>query len=126
LNDRLGGHLVLGHVDCVGKVIKIKKLKTSWLVSIKIPFAYLKYVIPVGSIAVDGVSLTVAELQKDSAVVSIIPHTFENTIFPKKGVNDFVNLEFDLIGKYVERLLGNTSGLQKKIVTENKLRSLGY
>jgi riboflavin synthase len=126
LNDRLGGHLVMGHVDCIGKISKIKKLGTSWLVSVKVPSAFRKYVVPVGSIAVDGVSLTVAELGKDSVVVSIIPHTFENTIIKNKSVNDIVNLEFDLIGKYVERLMGQTKNPGHKYLSENKLRDLGF
>lgn len=126
LNDRLGGHLVLGHVDCVGKITKIKKLSSSWLVSVKVPASFRKYIISVGSIAIDGVSLTVADQQKDSVVVSIIPHTFENTIFKNKSVNDSVNLEFDLIGKYVERLLGHKYISDAHSFTENKLRDLGY
>ncbi len=126
LNDRLGGHLVLGHVDCVGKITKIKKLSSSWLVSVKVPSSFSKYIIPVGSIAIDGVSLTVAEQQKDSVVVSIIPHTFENTIFKNKSVNDSVNLEFDLIGKYVERLIGYKNISDAHSFTEKKLRDLGY
>jgi riboflavin synthase len=126
LNDRLGGHLVLGHVDCVGKITKIKKLSSSWLVSVKVPSSFRKYIIPVGSIAIDGVSLTVADQQKDSVVVSIIPHTFENTIFKNKSVNDSVNLEFDLIGKYIERLIGYKNISDAHSFTENKLRDLGY
>jgi riboflavin synthase len=126
LNDRLGGHLVMGHVDCVGKISKIKKLRTSWLVSVRVPPAFKKYIIPVGSIAVDGVSLTVAELGKDLVVVSIIPHTFKNTIIKDKSVNDSVNLEFDLIGKYVERLIGESKISAQKRFSENKLRDLGF
>jgi riboflavin synthase len=126
LNDRLGGHLVLGHVDCVGKITKIKKLSSSWLVSVKVPTSFRKYIIPVGSITIDGVSLTVADQQKDSFVVSIIPHTFENTIFKNKSVNDSVNLEFDLIGKYVESLIGYKNILDAHSFTENKLSDLGY
>jgi riboflavin synthase len=126
LNGRLGGHLVLGHVDCVGKINKIKKLKTSWLFSIKIPASFIKYIIPVGSLAVEGVSLTVAELQKESAVVSIIPHTYENTVFKNRSVYDPVNLEFDILGKYIERLIGNLKFSDIKNMTEGKLRSLGF
>jgi riboflavin synthase len=126
LNGRLGGHLVLGHVDCVGKINKIKILKTSWLFSIKIPASFIKYIIPVGSLAVEGVSLTVTELQKESAVVSIIPHTYENTVFKNRSVNDPVNLEFDILGKYIERLIGNLKFSDIKNMTEGKLRSLGF
>lgn len=126
LNDRLGGHLVLGHVDCVGKITKIKKLSSSWLVSVKVPTSFRKYIIPVGSITIDGVSLTVADQQNDSIVVSIIPHTFENTIFKNKSVNDAVNLELDLIGKYVESMIRHKYISDAHSFKENKLRDLGY
>lgn len=105
LNSLLGGHLVLGHVDTTGKIINIKKLPQSHFVQIKFPVKYSKYLIHVGSISVDGVSMTIAELKKEIFSVSVIPHTWEATIFQYKKKNDSVNLEFDLVGKYVETLL---------------------
>lgn len=121
LHDRLGGHLVLGHVDATGAVVSVKKMDNSWLFDVRIPAAFLHYVIPVGSIAIDGVSLTVARIQNDQITVSIIPHTFENTTFQFLKAGSLVNLEFDVIGKYIERLTMNKSTL-----TPDNLREWGY
>ena len=105
LNSRLGGHLVQGHVDATGKVVSIEKLPMSWMFRFRIPKTLMKYIIPVGSIAVNGVSLTVAEKLSDSFKVAIIPHTFENTVFKYLRVGSSVNIEIDMIAKYVESLL---------------------
>ncbi len=105
LQDRLGGHLVQGHIDCVGKVTHIKTLKTSWLYTIGFPNQFRKYLIPVGSISVDGVSLTVARLEKKEFTVAIIPYTFDHTVFRYYKRGSIVNLEFDILGKYLESLL---------------------
>jgi riboflavin synthase len=127
LNERLGGHLVLGHVDCVGRVHSVDKKESSWLFTIQIPKQFLHYVIPVGSIAIDGVSLTVARLDKNEVTVSIIPHTFENTTFRFLKAGMSVNLEFDLIGKYIERLMMKDSFSEAKSeITPEKLRAWGY
>lgn len=101
---RLGGHFVLGHVDTTGKVKQIKELSNSHFITISFPEGYQKYLIPVGSIAIDGVSMTVAELGKDEFSVGVIPHTWEETIFADKKVGDTVNLEFDVLGKYIIQL----------------------
>jgi riboflavin synthase len=107
MNSQIGGHLVLGHVDTKGKILKIKKLPKSHLVEIKFPRKFAKFLIRVGSVAIDGISMTVAEIKKESFMVSVIPHTWEVTVFHLKKENDNVNLEFDVIGKYVERILKN-------------------
>lgn len=101
---RLGGHFVLGHVDTTGKVKQVKELSNSHFITITFPEGYQKYLIPVGSIAIDGVSMTVAELGKDEFSVGVIPHTWEETIFADKEVGDTVNLEFDVLGKYIIQL----------------------
>ncbi len=106
LNDRLGGHLLQGHVDLATTICSIRKLETGILFGVEIPPAYIHYIVPTGSIAIDGVSLTVAELLESSIRVAIIPHTMEKTIFQYYKSGDRVNIEFDVIGKYVERLLG--------------------
>lgn len=125
LNDRLGGHLVLGHVDCVGTITNIDKRVNSWIFSIRVPKQFLKYTIPIGSIAIDGVSLTIAEMDESDVKVSIIPHTIENTIFKSYKVGVTVNLEFDIIGKYIERM--NTTVLHtKNKLSETNLRESGY
>jgi riboflavin synthase len=105
LSDRLGGHLVQGHVDATGKVVSIEKLPLSRMYRFRIPRPLMKYIIPVGSVAINGVSLTVAERLADSFKVAIIPHTFENTTFKSLRVGDAVNIEIDMIAKYVESLL---------------------
>jgi riboflavin synthase len=103
-SDRLGGHFVLGHVDGLGKVISLKTLESSWIFWIEIPKGFSHHLVPVGSIAVNGVSLTMAEVKAKSFAVSIIPHTMEVTTFRLLKLGDIVNLEFDVLGKYVERL----------------------
>ncbi len=105
LSDRLGGHLVLGHVDTVGIIINIAPQTLSWMFEVEFPPEQMKYVIPVGSIAIDGISLTIAERRRSSVIVAIIPHTMEKTIFGMKKKGDRVNIEFDLIGKYIEQFL---------------------
>ena len=105
LDRRLGGHLVQGHVDTTGTVLKCSVLKASWMFTIRFPNKFRKYLIPVGSIAVDGVSLTVARLHAGRFEVAIIPFTYEHTIFCEYKNGSKVNLEFDLIGKYIESLM---------------------
>ncbi len=106
LADRLGGHLVQGHVDGIGRIIDEKSVDIARLVRISAEAEVLKYVVAKGSIAIDGISLTVAELFEDSFSVSLIPHTAGLTTLGFKRPGDQVNLESDIIGRYVERLLG--------------------
>lgn len=105
MNSRIGGHLVQGHVDATGKVLSIEKLPMSRMFRFRIPRPLMKYLIPVGSVAINGVSLTVAEKMSDSFKVAIIPHTFENTVFKFLRVGSPVNVEIDMMAKYVESLL---------------------
>jgi riboflavin synthase len=105
-DGRLGGHFVLGHVDCTTTVKDVKSLGTGRMVTFALPKRFRHLVIPVGSIAVDGVSLTVARLAADTFTVAIIPHTWEHTLFGEYGKGTRVNLEFDMIGKYVARFRG--------------------
>ncbi|MEK6572415.1 MAG: riboflavin synthase, partial [Bacteroidota bacterium] len=104
-SDRLGGHIVLGHIDGVGRVASIKPLRKSWMFDVRVPRRYMRYLIPEGSVAIDGVSLTVARLDESMIGVAIIPHTMRKTNFKFRKVGDKVNLEFDVLGKYVERFL---------------------
>ncbi len=106
---RLGGHFVLGHIDTTGKVEDVKKLSNSHWLTISFPEKFKQYLIYVGSVAIDGVSMTVAELKDKSFSVGIIPHTWKETIFADKKIGDTVNLEFDVLGKYVERIMENKS-----------------
>lgn len=122
-NARLGGHFVLGHVDVPGEIIEIVPLSASHEVRIKIPEKFSKYIVRVGSIAVEGISLTLAEVKENAFAVAIIPHTWKETNLSGKRVGDLVNLEFDILGKYVAKFLGieNESKL-----TEEWLKELGY
>ena len=109
LNDRLGGHLVSGHVDGVGEVTRFEKLSNQslgdcWLLAIKAPHAIAKYIAKKGSICVDGVSLTVNTIEKDTFSVNIIPHTLVKTTLADLKVGASVNLEIDQIARYVERM----------------------
>jgi riboflavin synthase len=127
LNDRLGGHMVLGHVDCVGAVSGIDPRESSTMFRISYPEQFGRYVIQVGSIAVDGISLTVASTASGEFAVSVIPHTLSKTTLSRARKGMHVNLEFDVIGKYVEKLVtsdrnGNATGS----LTSEKLRSWGY
>jgi riboflavin synthase len=104
--DRLGGHLVSGHVDGVGKVVDIVQDARAQRWRFAAPPALLRYIAKKGSICVDGVSLTVNEVDAAGFEVALIPHTVSNTAFTQAAVGDVVNLEIDLVARYVERLLG--------------------
>lgn len=104
---RLGGHFVLGHIDTTGRIEDVKELSNSHWMTISFPEKFKQFLIYVGSVAIDGVSMTVAELKDNKFSVGIIPHTWKETIFSEKKVGDTVNLEFDVLGKYVERIMNN-------------------
>ena len=103
LSSRFGGHIVTGHVDTTGTIVDFKKEENAVWISIKADEDFLDYVVYKGSITIDGVSLTVAYVDKKILKVSIIPHTKESTTLLGKKVGDLVNLESDIIGKYVKR-----------------------
>jgi len=105
LGDRLDGHLVQGHVDATGEIIGVEALEASHMIHVAFPGSLDRYLIPVGSITVDGVSLTVARLEGNTFSVAIIPHTWERTTLSERRLGDRVNLEFDVVGKYVVRAL---------------------
>ena len=104
LNDRLGGHLVSGHVDGIGQVTHLEILGDCWLLAICAPHAISKYIAQKGSICVNGVSLTVNKIELDTFSVNIIPHTLQQTTLGQLQINDQVNLEIDQIARYVERM----------------------
>ncbi len=105
LADRLGGHIVSGHVDCTGKVHSIEEVGDYTIFHFTLPAAHMRYIIEKGSIAVNGVSLTVNSCESNFFSVSIIPHTLKETTLGLLKVGSAVNLEVDIIGKYVEKLL---------------------
>lgn len=114
LGDRMGGHLVQGHVDAVGTIAQKEKLDIATIYRIKAPAEVLKYTVPKGSIAIDGISLTVIDVLADSFTVSLIPHTARETVLGLKKSGDIVNLESDVIGRYVEKLLTAEPGDSEK------------
>ncbi|AXF56335.1 riboflavin synthase [Salicibibacter kimchii] len=103
--DRFGGHIVAGHTDGVGEIIQRTPEGGSVNFEIKVKGGLLRYIVQKGSVAVDGISLTVAREYADSFIVAIIPHTLKETNLGSKSVGDYVNIETDIIGKYVEKLL---------------------
>lgn len=104
-DGRFGGHIVSGHIDGTGTIVSMKREDNAVWVTINTKQEILKYIVEKGSIAIDGISLTVAGLGEDTFSVSVIPHTGSETTLLKKSAGDIVNLENDVIGKYVDRLL---------------------
>jgi len=105
VGDRLGGHMVQGHVDGVGEVVAVEDVPGTRLVSVRIPADLARYLVVKGSLCVAGVSLTVARLEGDVATIGLIPHTLGMTNLAALEVGDRVNLEVDVVAKYVERML---------------------
>jgi riboflavin synthase len=101
VGDRLDGHFVQGHVDSVGTVTQVEDRDGSWMIGFSFPEAYHKLLVDKGSICINGVSLTVVESHSDRFTVTIIPYTWEHTGFHQMKVGDSVNLEFDILGKYL-------------------------
>jgi riboflavin synthase len=100
-----GGHFVLGHVDTIGRVTRLEAEGENWWYGVEVPESFAKYIVPQGSICTDGISLTVARWNGSVAEVAVIPFTYEHTNIKNKKVGDAVNLEGDVLGKYVERYL---------------------
>ncbi|QZY55427.1 riboflavin synthase [Crassaminicella profunda] len=127
LGDRLGGHLVSGHIDGTGILKDFKKEDNAIWVSIAAPSTILKYIIQKGSITIDGISLTVAYVDDTLFKVSIIPHTKDVTTLLSKNIGTLVNLECDMIGKYVEKLLSfKSESIEKSNIDMNFLSEHGF
>jgi len=130
LKDRLGGHLVQGHVNDVATLVSIDSKGNNYLVKGRVSFEQMKYIVKEGSITIDGISLTVADTNRESNTftVSIIPHTWLNTVLRNRKVGSQVNIEVDILGKYVENLLfyqGNHKKTESKLSAE-WLNSKGF
>ena len=110
LDDRLGGHLVTGHVDEVAKITAITPEGSSYKVTFQVTEESIRYLVEKGSVAVDGISLTVNDIKSEYFVVTVIPHTASHTTLGSKKVGDGVNLETDILGKYVEKLVTKKPG----------------
>lgn len=127
LNERLGGHLVLGHVDTVGTVSRVVPRASSWMTTVEVPARFSRYLVPTGSVTVDGVSLTIAELEGNRFTVSIIPHTMEHTIWKQYAAGSPVNIEFDLVGKYIEQMMPpGAAQPPRPDLDESALREQGF
>ncbi len=122
--DRLGGHIVGGHVDGTADVLAVAKSGDSWTFTFGLPAALARYAVEKGSIAVDGISLTIAALSDGAFDVAVIPHTFAETTLGDRKRGDRVNLEVDLLGKYVERLLAARLGDAGALARDERLKQL--
>ncbi len=123
-SDRLGGHLVSGHVDFVGRIKSIVQREQSQIFELEFPKDHQSHFVEKGSVAVDGISLTVVEVLKDSFTVSVIPFTISETTLGMKKMGDTVNIETDMIGKYVQRFLSLKK--DKLEITEEWLKEKGW
>ncbi len=121
--DRLGGHFVQGHVDGVAQLVDVIPQNAGQLMIVELPRELSRHVILHGSITLDGVSLTVARLEGDRATIALIPHTLAQTTLGFRRRGDWLNVETDVLGKYVERLLTTNA---KEEVTSEKLSAWGY
>ena len=134
-NDRFGGHFVQGHIDATGKIKKIEKKGDFWQFAFESPKEILDYIVPKGSITIDGVSLTIADIERNNFSTAIIPATFENTIFRNYRVGDSVNIETDILCRIVKKQLENISASaramadrlpNKSNLTIDKLKNFGF
>jgi riboflavin synthase len=127
LSDRLGGHIVSGHIDGIGTIVDLQSEENATWVSVKTTKDILKYIVHKGSITIDGISLTVAYVDDNIFKVSIIPHTKDETTLVIKKIGDEVNLESDMMAKYVEKLLKyDESVKEKKPISMDFLKENGF
>jgi riboflavin synthase, alpha subunit len=133
LSDKLGGHFVMGHIDTTIKFLGIEKIGSSFKLTLELPQQYYANIAAKGSVAVDGISLTVAETGRDFFTAAIIPHTYENTCLKIKKPGELMNLEVDLISRYINRLMrspkdenNNISKQQSDEILKEKLIKYGF
>ena len=127
LGERLGGHLVSGHIDCVGAVVARESDARSVRLSIEVPRKYGRYLAKKGSVCVDGVSLTINEVSAQTFEVNIIPHTADETIIGDYAVGSTVNIEVDLLARYIERLLERDDDAEADTgISKDFLKAHGY
>lgn len=126
LGGRLGGHIVQGHVDAIGTIVEKQILEIAIIYRIATEPELLQYVVPKGSVAIDGVSLTVVDVFQDSFTVSLIPHTAHETVLGEKKPGDRVNLESDIIGRYVKHLMNRNHGEERQALNLSFLAEHGF
>ena len=122
-NGRFGGHIVSGHIDGTGEIINIRRDANAVWYKIKTSEKIMEFIIEKGSIAIDGISLTVAKVDRSAFYVSVIPHTLENTILLRKKTGDIVNLENDIVGKYIKSFTDKNSN---STLCESFLKNNGF
>lgn len=121
-DGRFGGHIVSGHIDSRGKCVNVTKIGNFYNLKIEVPNEYAKYVIKKGSISINGISLTIADVNKNIITIAVIPHTFENTNLQYLSKDNFVNVEVDMCAKYIEKFLStdnNKTGIDSEFLHEN-------
>lgn len=127
LNDRLGGHWVQGHVNGIGKVMRFEKRGDSWYLEVSLSANLMKYVIQEGSIALDGISLTIAQVMDNRIGISVIPHTYKNTTISNYKIGQSINIETDFLARYIENFLNNEQYQKKnETFTQEWFKSLGF
>ena len=124
-DGRLGGHFVLGHVDGTGRVTALTPAEHAWTLGVEAPPELRRYLASKGSVAVDGISLTIAAVDAAGFTVAVIPHTFQHTTLAERHLGDRVNLEVDVIARYLERLFADDEPAPAGL-TLPRLRSMGY
>ena len=120
--SRMGGHIVQGHIDCTGKFLRFEKLSDFYNLTFEVPAEFSRYIVYKGSIAVDGVSLTIASVRDNIFTVAVIPHTYQNTTMQDLKSGDIVNIETDILGRYVEKFLlvdNNSRTINEEFLREN-------
>lgn len=127
LNSRLGGHIVTGHIDGIGKIKSIQKTDDFYNIKFEADKNLSKYLAKKGSITINGISLTIASSDSNEFCIAVIPHTYENTTLKLLKSGDFVNIEADILAKYVEKILStNNNGSSNKAINENFLMENGF
>lgn len=124
-NGRFGGHFVTGHIDGIGTIIDKKRSYNAVYYKIQLPNELLRYCLQKGSVAIDGTSLTIFGIDESSITISLIPHTLSQSVIGTKTAGDIVNIECDMIGKYIERFITQPTS-KKSSITENFLQDNGF
>lgn len=124
--DRLGGHYVQGHVDCVGRILRLDRAGQGYDLEVEIPREGMKYIVEKGSVALSGISLTVSRVMERSITVALIPHTFSVTCLKNKTIGSTLNVEYDIIAKYVENLVKPYASSKCGNIDEDLLRRSGF
>lgn len=125
-DGRFGGHIVSGHIDGEGSILEIKEEDNAFWYAVSAKKEILKYVVRKGSVTIDGISLTVAKVEKDCFYVSIIPHTRKETNLGNKKTGDSVNIECDMVGKYIEHFISFQDSKKESSMNEEFLKKYGY